>query len=80
MLIVLIQLSFICQQVNASSVYITDDSNTAIFPEPSGNCPCLTLRPRAHYEVHGVGGAEDSTASPNQQELVVKHFYPVKYR
>ncbi len=36
-----------------SSVYITDDSNVAIFAGESGYFSCVDLVPRGHYEVHG---------------------------
>lgn len=37
----------------SSSVYITDDSNVAIFAGESGYFSCVDLVPRGHYEVHG---------------------------
>uniref|UniRef100_A0A1A8LH55 RING-type domain-containing protein n=1 Tax=Nothobranchius pienaari TaxID=704102 RepID=A0A1A8LH55_9TELE len=40
-------------QVTGNSLYITDDMNTAIFPDPSGNFTTLSLQHRGHYEVHG---------------------------
>uniref|UniRef100_A0AAV2L8A0 Uncharacterized protein n=1 Tax=Knipowitschia caucasica TaxID=637954 RepID=A0AAV2L8A0_KNICA len=40
-------------QVNANTLYITDDANTAIFPESSGNFLYINLSHRGHYEVHG---------------------------
>ncbi|XP_030589338.1 uncharacterized protein LOC115782935 isoform X1 [Archocentrus centrarchus] len=40
-------------QVNCSSLYITDDANTAIFPEPAGHFSILNLSHHSHYEVHG---------------------------
>ncbi|XP_059403398.1 uncharacterized protein LOC132136873 isoform X2 [Carassius carassius] len=40
-------------QVDGSSLYITDDANTATFPEPSGRFCILNLVHRGHYEVHG---------------------------
>ncbi|KAK7886516.1 hypothetical protein WMY93_026137 [Mugilogobius chulae] len=54
-------------QVDASSIYITDDSNTAIFPEPSGKFDVYGLAHRGHYEVHGDavnqgGGAQPSSS------------------
>lgn len=36
-----------------SSVYITDDSNVAIFAGKSGYFSCVDLVQRGHYEVHG---------------------------
>ena len=40
-------------QVNGSSLYITDDANTAIFPEPTGRFSTINPFHRGHYEVHG---------------------------
>ncbi|XP_046900257.1 uncharacterized protein LOC124483755 [Hypomesus transpacificus] len=40
-------------QVNCSSLYITDDANTAIFPETTGRISTLKRIHRGHYEVHG---------------------------
>ena len=40
-------------QVNCSSLYITDDANTAMFPEPTGRFSTIHLFHRGHYEVHG---------------------------
>ncbi|XP_065116013.2 uncharacterized protein [Paramisgurnus dabryanus] len=40
-------------QVQASSLYITDDANTAVFPDPTGRFCIYSLTHRAHYEVHG---------------------------
>ncbi|CAL8270600.1 unnamed protein product [Arctogadus glacialis] len=40
-------------QVSCSSLYITDDSNTAIFPEPAGHFSIINRTNRSHYEVHG---------------------------
>ena len=41
------------KQVNCSSLYITDDANTAIFPETTGRFSTLKLIHRGHYEVQG---------------------------
>uniref|UniRef100_A0A1A7WS95 Uncharacterized protein n=1 Tax=Iconisemion striatum TaxID=60296 RepID=A0A1A7WS95_9TELE len=40
-------------QVHCASLYITDDSNVAIFPGNDGRFSTLDLRVRGHYEVHG---------------------------
>ncbi|XP_029967321.1 uncharacterized protein LOC115402855 [Salarias fasciatus] len=44
-------------QVSAGSVFITDDTNTAIFPDISGTFPRTNLTNRGHYEVHGDQGS-----------------------
>ena len=41
------------KQVNYSGLYITDDTNTAKFPEPTGRFSTINLFHRGHYEVHG---------------------------
>ena len=41
------------KQVSCSSLYITDDSNTAIFPEPAGHFSIINLTNRSHSEFHG---------------------------
>lgn len=40
-------------QVQRQSVYLTDDANVAIFPQPHGSFNCFDLNDRGHYEVHG---------------------------
>ncbi|KAF5891678.1 uncharacterized protein DAT39_018599 [Clarias magur] len=48
-------------QVSANTVYLTDDSNVALFPGGvSGVFSTLDLTPKAHYEVHG----EDMDSTP----------------
>lgn len=41
------------KQVNASSLYIRDDTNRAILPEAEGRFSTFNLSNRMHYEVHG---------------------------
>ncbi|XP_056598225.1 uncharacterized protein LOC130416191 [Triplophysa dalaica] len=48
-------------QVHGPSLYITDDSNIAIFPGPDGRFSTLDLIARGHYEVHGESSVEDSS-------------------
>ncbi|KAF5904234.1 E3 ubiquitin-protein ligase UHRF2-like isoform X1, partial [Clarias magur] len=48
-------------QVSANTVYLTDDSNVALFPGGvSGVFSTLDLTPKGHYEVHG----EDMDLTP----------------
>ncbi|KAG7317708.1 hypothetical protein KOW79_018743 [Hemibagrus wyckioides] len=48
-------------EVSAYTVYLTDDSNVALFPGGvSGVFSTLDLTPRGHYEVHG----EDMDSTP----------------
>lgn len=35
------------------SVYLTDDTNVALFPRSDGDFNCFDMIARAHYEVHG---------------------------
>uniref|UniRef100_A0A1A8GZV3 Uncharacterized protein n=1 Tax=Nothobranchius korthausae TaxID=1143690 RepID=A0A1A8GZV3_9TELE len=49
-------------QVSGNSLYITDDMNTAIFPDPSGNFTTLSLQHRGHYEVQNKFKALPSAA------------------
>ncbi|XP_052406688.1 uncharacterized protein LOC127952346 [Carassius gibelio] len=46
-------------QVTCDSLYLTDDSNVAIFPNAEGSFSTIDLTLRAHYEVHG-----DSVETP----------------
>ncbi|XP_070409094.1 uncharacterized protein [Nothobranchius furzeri] len=48
-------------QVHCTSLYITDDSNVAIFPGNDGRFSTLDLLVRGHYEVHGEGMEESSS-------------------
>ncbi|XP_051279260.1 uncharacterized protein LOC127376411 [Dicentrarchus labrax] len=49
-------------QVHGPSLYITDDSNVALFPGPDGHFSTLDLIVRGHYEVHGESiSVEDSS-------------------
>ncbi|CAM4467892.1 unnamed protein product [Leuciscus chuanchicus] len=48
-------------QVHGPSLYITDDSNIALFPGPDGRFSTLDLIVRGHYEVHGESSVEDSS-------------------
>lgn len=50
-------------KVHAPSLYITDDNNVALFPEPDGHFSLLDLTVRGHYEVHGEGISVE--CSPN---------------
>ncbi|XP_051945323.1 uncharacterized protein LOC127617357 [Xyrauchen texanus] len=54
-------------QVDGSSLYITDDANTATFPEPSGHFCTPNLIHRGHYEVHG---------DPDQSQLPASRALP----
>ncbi|XP_039528959.1 uncharacterized protein LOC120480077 [Pimephales promelas] len=40
-------------EVSSDSLYLTDDTNVAIFPNAEGSFSSLDLTLRAHYEVHG---------------------------
>ncbi|KAA0724137.1 hypothetical protein E1301_Tti022212 [Triplophysa tibetana] len=40
-------------QVSSQTLYLTDDSNIAIFPAQSGYFSVLDFTARGHYEVHG---------------------------
>ena len=40
-------------KVSSQTLYLTDDSNIAIFPAQSGYFSTLDLTTRGHYEVHG---------------------------
>ncbi|KAK7879705.1 hypothetical protein WMY93_033588 [Mugilogobius chulae] len=40
-------------QVQRESVFLTDDSNVALFPRPDGDFNSFDMISRAHYEVHG---------------------------
>ncbi|XP_041843898.1 uncharacterized protein LOC121641678 [Melanotaenia boesemani] len=42
-------------QVEKQTVYLTDDTNVAIFPRSDGDFNCFDLITRGHYEVHGNG-------------------------
>ncbi|XP_038162656.1 uncharacterized protein LOC119797584 [Cyprinodon tularosa] len=50
-------------QVHGSSVYITDDTNVAIFPGNDGHFSTIDLRVRGHYEVHGESDAVGEPSS-----------------
>ncbi|XP_072564944.1 uncharacterized protein [Paramormyrops kingsleyae] len=51
-------------QVSAQSLYLTEESNTAIFPLSTGIFSTFNLTPRAHYEVHGDGANVDASTPP----------------
>ncbi|XP_076851625.1 uncharacterized protein LOC143502797 isoform X1 [Brachyhypopomus gauderio] len=52
-------------QVHGPSVYITDDSNVAVFPGSDGHFSSIELTARGHYEVHGESiSMEPSTSVP----------------
>lgn len=40
-------------KVSSQTLYLTDDSNIAIFPAQSGYFSALDFTARGHYEVHG---------------------------
>ncbi|KAK0138164.1 hypothetical protein N1851_025520 [Merluccius polli] len=46
-------------QVTSQSLYLTGDSNVAVFPGQDGHFSSFDLRDRAHYEVHGVEAAAE---------------------
>ncbi|XP_028430907.1 uncharacterized protein LOC114553768 [Perca flavescens] len=48
-------------QVHGPSLYITDDSNVALFPGPDHHFSTLDLTIRGHYEVHSGSSVEDSS-------------------
>ncbi|XP_032365447.1 uncharacterized protein LOC116680977 [Etheostoma spectabile] len=58
-------------QVHGPSLYITDDSNIALFPGPDGHFSTLDLTVRGHYEVHGGSSVEDS--APGVSSVPVTH-------
>ncbi|XP_028291323.1 uncharacterized protein LOC114454771 isoform X1 [Gouania willdenowi] len=49
-------------QVRRSSLYLTDDANRAIMPEPAGHFSTLYMSNRGHYEVHGEPEQSQSPA------------------
>lgn len=51
-------------QVLKNTVYLTDDHNVAIFPEPDGHFISVDLVDRGHYEVHGDASAAAAAAPP----------------
>ncbi|XP_034031122.1 uncharacterized protein LOC117514662 [Thalassophryne amazonica] len=59
-------------QVNSTTVYLTDDTNVAIFPNQDGYFSSNCLVERSHYEVHGecteapVAGTPDSSLQPHR--------------
>ncbi|XDV16352.1 hypothetical protein PO909_016106 [Leuciscus waleckii] len=55
-------------QVCSSSVYITDDSNVAIFAGASGFFSSVDLVARGHYEVHG-DSAEVQSPDPSVRPI-----------
>ncbi|KAI7807114.1 hypothetical protein IRJ41_022630, partial [Triplophysa rosa] len=54
-------------QVSTHSLYMTDDTNVAIFPGASGNFNTFDLTPRAHYEIHGEDDTSPATTSTGQR-------------
>nr|XP_024661071.1 uncharacterized protein LOC112436095 [Maylandia zebra] len=57
-------------QVSAHTLYITDDSNVAMFPGAvSGVFSALDLTPRGHYEVHGEDMESIPTAGSSGQRF-----------
>ncbi|XP_073805110.1 uncharacterized protein isoform X2 [Danio rerio] len=50
-------------QVSTQSLYLTDDTNVALFPRSDGYFSLLDLRDKAHYEVHGCPIANDNAAA-----------------
>ncbi|XP_063067125.1 uncharacterized protein LOC134458625 isoform X2 [Engraulis encrasicolus] len=50
-------------QVLKNTVYLTDDHNVAIFPEPDGHFISVDLVDRGHYEVHGDASAAAAAAA-----------------
>jgi len=48
-------------QVSSDSVYLTDDTNHAIFPNDRGDFTTYQLCIGGHYQVHGDGGAVDDS-------------------
>ncbi|XP_032363719.1 uncharacterized protein LOC116677139 [Etheostoma spectabile] len=49
-------------QVQKETVYLTDDTNVAIFPRSDGDFNCFDLIARGHYEVHGDGTTVEKSA------------------
>ncbi|KAJ8006701.1 hypothetical protein DPEC_G00109950 [Dallia pectoralis] len=49
-------------QVQKETVYLTDDTNVAIFPRPDGDFNCFDLIARGHYEVHGDSTTVEKSA------------------
>ncbi|XP_039542773.1 uncharacterized protein LOC120489757 isoform X2 [Pimephales promelas] len=47
-------------QVTSQSLYLTDDTNVAVFPGVEGLFSSFDLKDKAHYEVHGAGAELDS--------------------
>ncbi|XP_031153404.1 uncharacterized protein LOC116048424 [Sander lucioperca] len=47
-------------RVTSQSLYLTDDTNVAVFPGAEGHFSSFDLRNKAHYEVHGAGAVLDA--------------------
>ncbi|KAL7394693.1 hypothetical protein ABVT39_002193 [Epinephelus coioides] len=48
--------------VQKETVYLTDDTNVAVFPRPDGDFCSFDLIARSHYEVHGDSTAAEKSA------------------
>ncbi|XP_033487182.1 uncharacterized protein LOC117259687 isoform X2 [Epinephelus lanceolatus] len=50
-------------QVTSQSLYLAGDNNVAVFPRVDGRFSSLSLRDKAHYEVHGAKAAPDASGN-----------------
>ncbi|XP_047187553.1 uncharacterized protein LOC118312733 [Scophthalmus maximus] len=63
-------------QVQKETVYLTDDTNVAIFPRSDGDFNCFDLIARGHYEVHGDSTTvEKSAGAPHSGQPVRFSFH-----
>lgn len=51
-------------QVEKDSLYLTDDTNVAIFPQAGDDFMYLDLIDKGHYEVHGNSTSMEKSAGP----------------
>jgi len=59
-------------QIDGNGMYLTDDHNTAVFPDDSGDFVSYQLASSSHYEVHGsaLNSDEQQRQSPNGFQFV----------
>ena len=63
-------------KVTAESVYLTDDTNRAIFPNDRGEFSSFQLQNLGHYEVHGHGTAITPTLDDQSNNSSGLHLQP----
>lgn len=64
-------------KVSSQTLYLTDDSNIAIFPAQSGYFSTLDLTARGHYEIHGdeLDKGIVSSGSPSTQAVAQRFSF-----